>query len=144
MKQCKQCGECKPITEFYKHPANSDGLLGQCKACVRERVRLHRRMNESVRAYDRLRAKTEKRKALSAQNRVKWRAENEAAYKAQTAVGNALRDGKLHKEPCAICATAQNVHAHHKDYSDPLNVTWLCAKCHARIHAQGLAYANHG
>jgi ribosomal protein S27AE len=59
---------------------------------------------------------------------------NPAAYRAQNAVNNAVRDGKLKKEPCAICA-ASKVHAHHKDYSKPLEVVWLCARCHHRLHA---------
>ncbi len=45
------------------------------------------------------------------------------------------RDGRLDKSICALCASDQNVHAHHRDYSRPLDVVWLCAKCHHRVHA---------
>lgn len=140
MKRCNTCNEIKPLDEFYRQEQMSDGHLNQCKTCVTARVRLHRRMNDSVREYDRVRSKTPKRKALAAKRQRMYREKNEAAYKAQNALNNALRDGKIAKEPCAICGASERVHAHHKDYSDPLDVTWLCAKCHARIHAQGLAY----
>jgi hypothetical protein len=50
-------------------------------------------------------------------------------------VNNAIRDGKIIKGPCAICGATKNVHGHHKDYTQPLKVVWLCAKCHHRMHA---------
>jgi len=33
MKQCIDCEEVKPSTEFYRKTANKDGLQGRCKAC---------------------------------------------------------------------------------------------------------------
>jgi hypothetical protein len=50
-------------------------------------------------------------------------------------VGDVIRDGKLKRCPCTICGTTKHVHAHHKDYSKPLDVTWLCARCHHRLHS---------
>jgi ribosomal protein S27AE len=49
-------------------------------------------------------------------------------------VGNAVRNGRLTKEPCLFCGE-EKVHAHHRDYSKPLDVIWLCPKCHNRLHA---------
>ncbi|RUU22662.1 hypothetical protein EN883_18610 [Mesorhizobium sp. M7A.F.Ca.AU.002.06.1.1] len=63
-----------------------------------------------------------------------WREENPVAYKAQTAVSNAVRDGRLFKQPCEFCGDDE-VHAHHRDYTKPLEVVWLCPKCHHRLHA---------
>lgn len=34
-KQCRQCGETKPLDEFYRHPAMGDGHLNHCKVCKR-------------------------------------------------------------------------------------------------------------
>jgi len=33
MKKCKRCGEFKPLTEYYKHLSNTDGLYGSCRTC---------------------------------------------------------------------------------------------------------------
>lgn len=56
-------------------------------------------------------------------------------YKARHAVSNAIRDGKLKKQPCAICGELK-VQAHHEDYSKPLEVVWLCNKHHKEKHGQ--------
>lgn len=57
-KLCFKCGESQPRTEFYKHSAMSDGLLGKCKTCTKKDALQHRLDNlEKVREYDRQRAK---------------------------------------------------------------------------------------
>jgi hypothetical protein len=63
-----------------------------------------------------------------------WRKKRPDAYRAHSALNNAVRDHRLEKEPCYFCGTPE-VHAHHHDYSKPLDVTWLCVKCHQRLHA---------
>ena len=52
-----------------------------------------------------------------------------------TAVSNALRAGRLVREPCLFC-DATPAQAHHHDYDRPLDVTWLCPGHHALIHAR--------
>lgn len=49
--------------------------------------------------------------------------------------GNAIRDGKLLKQPCEVCAS-ENVQAHHCDYDKPLEVMWLCPIHHEEWHRQ--------
>ena len=46
MKQCKTCGEMKPLTEYHKYKQGSDGLRPSCKACrsQHERSRNDNRM----------------------------------------------------------------------------------------------------
>jgi uncharacterized protein YlaI len=48
---------------------------------------------------------------------------------------SAVKRGKIPKGPCSICGANKNIHGHHNNYSEPLKVVWLCAKCHHRIHA---------
>jgi hypothetical protein len=132
-KHCRECKLLKPIEQFYKHAQMADGYLNKCIDCVKSRVRKHRRGNDSVRAYDRERAKTPKRKAHIRAAALKFRKDNPEKYKAHTAVNNAVRDGRLIKQPCEVCGDMKS-HAHHNDYAKPFEVIWLCALHHQREH----------
>lgn len=43
------------------------------------------------------------------------------------------RRGKLVQQPCAKCGDAKS-EMHHRDYTRPLEVEWLCRKCHLAEH----------
>jgi len=38
--------------------------------------------------------------------------------------------GKIKREPCSVRGEINKVEAHHEDYTQPLNITWLCRKHH--------------
>ena len=54
------------------------------------------------------------------------------------AVLSALRAGELQRsEKCERCGTTdKKLHAHHDDYTKPLQVRWLCISCHRFHHAE--------
>lgn len=52
---------------------------------------------------------------------------------ASSKVNNTLKSGKLIKQPCEMCGCLE-VEAHHSNYNEPLNVMWLCKKCHEEWH----------
>ena len=134
-KVCFKCNKEKDLNDFYKHKAMKDGHLNKCKICTSEDVREHREFSERPRQYDKERYQNNAARRERMMQRSKlWRKNNPIAYKAQTAVGNALRDGKLTKKPCRFCGSKENLHAHHNDYVNFLNVVWLCARCHHRMH----------
>ena len=53
--------------------------------------------------------------------------------KAKYAVDNAIRRGKMVRQPCEKCGATPS-QAHHDDYSKPLQVRWLCRKHHSEEH----------
>lgn len=55
---------------------------------------------------------------------------------ARYAVSEAIRAGRLVKQPCERCGKADKVIAHHPDYSKPLEVQWLCSRHHAEAHGK--------
>lgn len=138
MRACNICNISLPSGSFYPSVAT------RCKNCHRARMKELRLTDPEVQRRERERAKLPHRKARQRVITVAWRDKNPVAYKAQTAVGNALRTGKLKKSPCVLCGITSNVHGHHKDYTQPLNVTWLCAKCHHRLHASFPELGGHG
>jgi hypothetical protein len=63
-----------------------------------------------------------------------YRERNPGKYKAQQRAAYAIRRGLLVRGNCEGCGTDQKVHAHHDDYSKPLQVRWLCYLCHKAEH----------
>lgn len=53
--------------------------------------------------------------------------------KCRTETRKALRHGLLIASPCNVCGD-QKSEIHHKDYSKPLEVVWLCRKHHMEQH----------
>ena len=128
-KQCFKCGEVKSLSDFYKHRMMSDGHLNKCKSCAKRDVHENRLAKiEKYRAYDRQRGNRQTKK-WRVQHRKKW----PQAHRARNIVANAVRDKKLFREPCEVCAE-KRAHAHHDDYARPLNVRWLCAVHHVEWH----------
>lgn len=130
MKACFKCLVEKPLTEFYPHSKMADGHLNKCKECskVDSRGVRHKRI-DYYRACDRRRGNRK------TQNDVRrYRSANPAKYRAHNAVNNAVRDGRLTHQPCEVCGRNDS-HAHHDDYSKPLDVRWLCPPHHQQWHA---------
>lgn len=52
---------------------------------------------------------------------------------ARSMAGVYLRRGKLTRQPCEGCGG--HAEMHHDDYDKPLEVRWLCRRCHLAEHA---------
>lgn len=57
---------------------------------------------------------------------------------AHSAVRQAIMKGTLKKQPCEICGETKS-EAHHDDYDKPLDIRWLCKKCHTEWHRDNKA-----
>lgn len=72
----------------------------------------------------------------------KWKAYDKTRDRIKTHARSVIRNriyaGTMVRLPCEVCGDPKS-HAHHEDYSKPLEVKWLCAKHHKEIHAN----ANH-
>lgn len=74
------------------------------------------------------RARRKRHRDLSPEQRLKANARSFA--------NSAQRRGQLTPQPCERCGNAQ-AEKHHKDYSKPLEVQWLCRACHRELHKHG-------
>jgi len=54
-------------------------------------------------------------------------------------VAYAIRTGRLHRPPtCSSCGISDpKINGHHRDYTKPLYVEWLCYRCHAAVEERG-------
>lgn len=59
----------------------------------------------------------------------KYRLKNKFKINARKKVYIELRAGRIIKQKCEDCGE-EKTEAHHKDYSKPLNIVWLCKKHH--------------
>lgn len=136
-KICFKCGVPQPLsTNFYRHPETVDGYLGKCISCTIEDNKLNYRefRNEHV-IYEQEREQLPTRKANKLVYQARHRQTHPKRYKARNAVNNAIRDGRLERQPCEVCG--KKAQAHHDDYSQPFQIRWLCFKHHRELaHSQ--------
>jgi len=72
-------------------------------------------------------------KALNASN--KWRAAHRDVLRVQSMLRAAVRKGVVDRlDHCEICGLVCSTQGHHRDYSKPLEVVWLCPSCHRKAH----------
>lgn len=116
-------------------PASCDcGVCKRCKQKLYTREWYRRKSMADRRAWMG-RKDPERRRANNTANRYRHAGEPEEMVKrrARMAAKNAVRDGRLIRRPCEDCG-AEPAQGHHEDYSKPLEVRWLCVRCHSARH----------
>jgi len=133
MKYCNSCETDKKESKFHKRKASKDGLAANCKVCqkVYDKARANDPHREEAR---KIYAQTEEGKLAGNKAKAEYRKRNPAKAKAHAVISRLMRAGKLFREPCEECGSTDHIHAHHDDYSKPLNVRWLCAADHTQWH----------
>lgn len=64
-----------------------------------------------------------------------WRERYPERVEAERQLNIAVRYRRIMKsEFCSSCQRKKSLHAHHEDYSKPLEVLWLCSSCHKLLH----------
>lgn len=138
MKECFKCHKKKPLDSFYVHKQMADGHLNKCKVCTRADVKARYydpEAHERIRQYERKRTQTPERRAkkiLYGRNRA---INHPGKERANSAVENAVRDGRLIRKPCEVCGEPKS-EGHHIDYRKKLDVKWLCFIHHRQAHGQ--------
>jgi hypothetical protein len=105
---------------FYKDKCRPDGLCFNCKLCVRE--------------YKKTVKNRPGRRLSRAKKQRAYELRHPERQSARAAVKRAIASGKMVKQPCEKCGL-EKAHAHHDDYSKPLDVRWLCHTHHVEVHA---------
>lgn len=112
-KLSKICPKCKTevlFTDYTKNISRSTGLGVYCKKCERSRrdySDVHKRNMEI----------------------------NPEHMRARRNLRSQVCKGRIIKSlTCEICGVKCITEGHHKDYSKPYDVIWLCTKCHRDNH----------
>ena len=113
-KKCSKCENVKSLNEFNTRPDRKAGYRGECKQCQ----------------YDAQRKRYNK---------------HTNKHQAKNIANHAFKKGELQKPLCCEkCFEAKPLDRHHPDYNKPLEVKWLCRKCHTATHSQQGSYSKTG
>ena len=142
-KKCFKGGDTKPLIEFYKHREMADGHLNKCKDCTKADVSRHREENiERITEYELKRARDPERQAKQRMYNKVCRERHPDRKAARTILGNAIGRGKIDRPSvCSEWGEPGYIEAHHHDYTKPLDVVWLCFRCHLSAHGK-VAYVS--
>lgn len=139
------CGELKAKYCFYASTIGKNGF-GKCKSCHKAQMAEYRVNNkEKISALSATPHYVEARRAY--QKGAGRIAANEAskrhrkAYpkraKAKSMISHAIRDGNIVRpNNCEACGKTGTPQGHHCDYNKPMDVMWLCIKCHRQWHKE--------
>ena len=132
---CSTCHNVLPESDFYKDDRRKTGFKSQCKKChcrttIDSRDQdLHRERNRKwMNKYS-------KREYVKVKERIRSSNRRLSLEVICRSIANAaIRSGRLVRPPvCSNCKSGKP-QAHHDDYYDPMNVQWLCSRCHATLH----------
>ena len=124
-KLCGHCGATKPLADFRR---NGKGWQSWCRNCHRD--------NDAKRAKTPKRLRWSQKYERGLKRRVadkRRRQRTSVKVNARNHLYRALRAGHVYRRPCEMCGSTNSV-AHHDDYEKPLDVRWLCRRCHEREH----------
>ena len=148
------CKECTSVYQKSYRARNRDELIAYSKAYWRKNkealkeyhrkyfqdnkeniMTKHREYDknhlEQRREYNKKYYRTHPDRVKESGNR--YRRNNPEKRKAHLLVQYAIRKGELLPQCCEYCGV-QKAEAHHDDYNKPLEVRWLCHKCHMEWH----------
>lgn len=139
MRKCTVCKVKKEESEFYVQWRNNRGRYypqRHCKDCDKELCKVHYLKNkEKIKASSK-KWNTENRERVNKRHYEYYQKNKQKCY-ARGVVNYSLRVGKIQKPSvCTMCGLEKKLHAHHVDYSLPLEIKWLCIDCHIKEHKE--------
>jgi hypothetical protein len=135
VKVCTNCKEKKKVTEFFKNKTTEDGYHYWCKECKSKANRKYNELNKKSIRLNKKKYNESHREILRKSNK-SWKNKNPHKIEAERKISYAIRIGKIKKQNCTKCDSSKDLHAHHEDYTKPLEIIWLCRTCHFQRHKE--------
>lgn len=79
---------------------------------------------------------TAKGKAVMRKSDINQKRKYPEKTKAREITNTAKKRGLLKPKPCVVCGSITNIHAHHPNYTKPLEIEWLCPQHHTDLHKE--------
>jgi len=124
---CPACDRWLPDEQYHRDKRTANGLKSQCKKChtignLNSRSKMNRtRVRKFARKHARHMRKLHPEK-------------HRARLMLQRAID---REDIIRPKICSQCERKNiPIHAHHKDYSKPFDVMWVCSACHGILHSK--------
>jgi hypothetical protein len=117
----KYCSRCKTMKKYTSPYSKGNGVYYyMCRECNTERAKKYRKTDTGrTNIYKAVYKSIEK-------HREKQNARANLYYNVQK--GKVIKPSK-----CQKCRKKAPLEAHHKDYSKPLDVIWVCKCCHVKL-----------
>lgn len=130
MKRCSKCGAEKPREAFPRETRQRDGRSAECRKCKSEREARNRaRISAQQKRWE------QENPDKQDSRRARYTTKHAARVKARSDLNHAVERGEVTRPAtCERCGGGEEIHAHHRDYSKPLEVEWLCRRCHFDRH----------
>ncbi len=132
MKNCIRCKTDKPLKEFWKSKYTKDGLKAFCIECGKlsnKKYHTNGYMTIYMTQYYKTHNEEKKKRGVRANNYNK----KFNRTKIYSDILTKKRKSLITEQPCQFCGS-EIVHGHHKDYSKPFDLIWLCPKHHKEVH----------
>ena len=146
--RCRQCC-CESVKRSIKSPEaiankakyvaewqkkNRDKVNAKCRRWYENNLEHARELSlEATRKY----SSTEHGRTKRNQRSADWEKKNPEKRRVHDRTMYAVETGKLIRpNQCSKCSKECKPHAHHEDYTKPLDVIWLCSQCHFYLHHQ--------
>lgn len=134
MKVCSNCQRTQDLESFTADRRAVDGKQSQCKSCHALSVRLWREQNTELvgtRAVSYRRRHRHRHQKEIAESHRRYASLYPERLRANAAVRRAIGRGILIRPMrCSKCRRSGKIEASHGDYGKPLQIEWLCRRCH--------------
>lgn len=137
MKKCSICNKLKNENDFY---FRQDTLLYRkdCKDCRKEKSKEYREQHQEYYKKYGKEYFVINREDINANQLAYYHKKKSIfhqKYRARDLLHDAVIRGEVQKRNCEICL-ADKTQGHHSDYAKPLDVVWLCMRCHKLLHTK--------